>query len=236
MRCTRCGRVAQDADKFCAECGLFLRDAYVDHRLLLALAYERDGKTPDARREMERLLKAEPNHPLANHLMGTILFHEGLLEQAVMFYQRAIQDAPRFVRCYYDLGVCCYYRGNMPEAIKAYESCLELDPEYRAAYYRLGLALFHAGELDRAEECFEKSSSLTPEFLLARYFIGVIQERRGNRAAAAREFERSIEEGIGESSSLFHLAKIRDAEGHTREATELLKQARQFKDAHSNST
>ena len=30
MRCTRCGREAADTDKFCAECGMFLRDAWMD--------------------------------------------------------------------------------------------------------------------------------------------------------------------------------------------------------------
>ena len=33
MRCTRCGREAADSDKFCAECDMFLRDAFIDHRL-----------------------------------------------------------------------------------------------------------------------------------------------------------------------------------------------------------
>ena len=57
-----------------------------------------------------------------------------------------------------------------------------------------------------------------------------------NRQAAAREFQRSIDEGIGESSSVFHLATIREAEGNKKDAEELLKHARQFKDAHSSSS
>ena len=42
MRCSRCGRTAEATDKFCAECGMFLRDAFIDHRLLQALVYERE--------------------------------------------------------------------------------------------------------------------------------------------------------------------------------------------------
>ena len=41
MRCSRCGHEAGNTDNFCAECGAFLRDAYVDERLLLALSQER---------------------------------------------------------------------------------------------------------------------------------------------------------------------------------------------------
>jgi hypothetical protein len=54
MRCTRCGREAVESD--CAECGIFLRDAFIDHRLLHALVPERDGKHREARRELERLM------------------------------------------------------------------------------------------------------------------------------------------------------------------------------------
>ena len=44
MRCKRCGHMAKDTDKFCAECGAFLRDAHIDQRMLLALVHERDGR------------------------------------------------------------------------------------------------------------------------------------------------------------------------------------------------
>ena len=56
LRCTRCGREAGAQDKFCAECGMFLRDAFVDERLLLALHHEKEGHSRDARHELERLL------------------------------------------------------------------------------------------------------------------------------------------------------------------------------------
>ena len=53
LRCSRCGREADPQDKFCAECGMFLRDAFVDSRLLLALVHEKEGRSRDARRELE---------------------------------------------------------------------------------------------------------------------------------------------------------------------------------------
>jgi len=55
VRCTRCGRLAGSKDKFCAECGMFLRDAYLDHRLLFALRHEQEGRSREARHELERI-------------------------------------------------------------------------------------------------------------------------------------------------------------------------------------
>lgn len=115
--CRRCGHSPAPTDKFCAECGLFLREAYVDQRLLLALVHEKEGRSREARQELERLLDAEPDHALANHLLGTLYFHQGTLDLAIERYQRTVAAAPTFVLAHYDLGVALYHRGNMPEAI-----------------------------------------------------------------------------------------------------------------------
>ncbi len=228
MRCTRCGRKAVDTDKFCAECGMFLRDAYIDHRLLHALWYDQEGRCRDARRELERLLDNEPGHVQANHVLGTMYFHQGTLDLAIERYETALKGAPNFILCAYDCGVAYYHRANMPEAIRCFNRCLELDPHYNAAHYRLGFSYFHLGELDRALEHYEKCTSLTPEYLMARYHIGLIHERLGDTDAAAREFQRNEDECIGEVSSLFRLAEIRKAEGKVDEAEDLLRRANEF--------
>src|SRR5579871_111904 len=230
-RCQRCGYEIQPQDKFCAQCGAFLRDAYVDHRLLLALVHEREGRGNEARQELERLLLSEPDHVLANHLLGNLCFHEGVLLEAIRYYERALAHAPAFARGYYDLGVAWYHHGDMPEAITAFEQCLKMDPHYNAAHYRLAVCYFHAGRLEEALQQFESSLTLTPEYLMAHYHIGVIHERRGAYGAAEHAFERSQEEGVGEVSSLFHLAAILRTRGDERGARELLERAREFAQA-----
>ena len=51
-RCERCGHLPAASDKFCAECGNFLRDAWLDHRLLLAVAHQQEGRTREAQQEL----------------------------------------------------------------------------------------------------------------------------------------------------------------------------------------
>ena len=145
-------------DKFCAECGLFLRDAYLDHRILHALVEEKDGNSREARQQLERLLQSEPDNVLANHMLGTFYFHQGTLDLAIERYQKAIAAAPTFLLAHYDLGVAWYHRGNMPQAIRAFRQCLEIDPNYNAAHYRLAVSLFHAGELEEASITFNSRS------------------------------------------------------------------------------
>src|ERR1039457_4648752 len=125
VRCPRCGKVGATTDKFCAECGHFLRDASIDQRLLLALVHEREGREREARQELQHLLDAEPDHVLGNHQLGNLLFHEGLIDLAIEHYRRAVTASTTFVLAYYDLGVAYYHRGNMPEAAAAFRRCLE---------------------------------------------------------------------------------------------------------------
>src|SRR5271157_3775764 len=104
VRCPRCGHVGSAADKFCVECGRFLRDASIDQRLLLALVHEREGREWEARQELQHLLDAEPDHVMGNHQLGNLLFHEGLLDLAIEHYRRAVTASTTFVLAYYDLG------------------------------------------------------------------------------------------------------------------------------------
>src|ERR1035438_4392478 len=232
VRCPRCGKLSATADKFCAECGRFLRDASIDQRLLLAAVHEREGRGREARQELQHLLDAEPDNVLGNHQLGNLLFHEGLLDQAIEHYRRAVTASSTFVLAYYDLGVAYYHRGNMPEAAVAFRRCLDINPNYNAAHYRLALALFHQGQLAEAREHFELSATLTPEYVMAHYHLGVRHEREGETEIARREFERSLEEGVHELSSLFHLSLIRRAQGDNAGADELLRRAGEFGKLH----
>jgi Flp pilus assembly protein TadD len=63
---------------------------------------------------------------------------------------------------------------------------------------------------------------------MARYHVGVIHERQQHLDQAAREFRASMDEGIGEVSSVYHLAMIHRAQGDEDTATSLLDRAREF--------
>ena len=92
----------------------------------------------------------------------------------------------------------------------------------------LGRLQASMGQHEEALEHFEQSASLTPEYLMARYHIGVIHERLGNFEEAKQAFHRSMDEGVRECSSLFHLAEIARMEGDPARADELVRKAREI--------
>jgi len=50
----------------------------------------------------------------------------------------------------------------------------------------------------------------------------------GKHDLAAREFQRSLDDGIEDVSSLYHLAQIAREQGDEKRAAKLLEKARQF--------
>ena len=177
LRCPRCGHLAAEGDKFCAECGMFLRDAFVDQRLLLAMVHEKEaaarmhGASSSGFWRSSRIMFS----PIISWGSCTSTRGPSSSRSSVT---KALSAAPEFVLGHYDLGVAWYHRGNMPRAIRAFRRCLEIDEHYNAAHYRLALSLFHAGHLDEALDHFEQAIALTPEYLMANYHMGVIHERR----------------------------------------------------------
>ena len=166
---------------------------------------------------------------LANHLLGSMYFHQGTLDLAIERYRRALGDGAAVRPLRLRPGGRLVPPGEHARGDRR----LPAVPGDRPPLQRRPLpagrsALFHAGELDEALEQFERCTTLTPEYVMARYHIGVIHERRGDVAAAAREFEHSMAEGVGEVAASTTWRQIRRGQGRTNEAEALLERRRQF--------
>jgi len=84
-------------------------------------------------------------------------------EQAVEFYERALQLAPHDAVYRNELGRVYFDAGRYEEAIRQLQLSLEIDPKFSATHYNLGLAYLKLGEKDEAKEHFETTLRLDPE-------------------------------------------------------------------------
>ena len=83
-------------------------------------------------------------------------------EQAVEFYERALQLSPRDTIYRNNLGRVYFDAGRYKEAIRQLQLSLEIDPEFSATHYNLGLVYVEVGEKDRTKEHFETALLLNP--------------------------------------------------------------------------
>jgi len=84
-------------------------------------------------------------------------------EQAVEFYEQALQLSPRDVVYRNELGRVYFDAGCYEEAIRQCQLSLEIDPRFSATHYNLGLAYLVVGEKEKAEEHFKTALLLDPE-------------------------------------------------------------------------
>ena len=69
-----------------------------------------------------------------------------------------------------------------------------------------------------------------PSFANGQKLLSEVQSAitRKDYHAAVQSFQRSIDEGVEEVSSIYHLAEIRRSQGDEEAAAKLLEQAREF--------
>jgi tetratricopeptide (TPR) repeat protein len=84
------------------------------------------------------------------------------LEQAVEFYERALQLSPHDAVYRNELGRVYFHAGRYEEAIQQLQLSLEIDPKFHATHYNLGLVYLQLGEKNKAEEHFETALLLDP--------------------------------------------------------------------------
>jgi Tfp pilus assembly protein PilF len=116
-----------------------------------------------------------------------VLQHQGLLDQAIECYHRAIAIKPDHPDAYRNLGsaleeqghldqaIECYRRahnnlgsvlqgqGHLDQAIENHRKAIALQPDHPNAHHNLGVTLQRQGHLDQAIECYRKAIAITPD-------------------------------------------------------------------------
>jgi tetratricopeptide (TPR) repeat protein len=98
----------------------------------------RAGNRRDAERHFTRGIAAQKSHQY---------------NQALGYYQQAVDADPAYFDAYYNLGLAAYDLGRWKQSLSSYEVALALKPESIDTRYNFALALKQAGyPLDSAEE------------------------------------------------------------------------------------
>ena len=80
----------------------------------------------------------------------------GNFEEAIKFYNLAIQQKPDSLDAYLGLGIAYKESGRYKEAYDATLKVTRLNPSYYQAYYNLGIILENLGRHEEAVEAYEK--------------------------------------------------------------------------------
>jgi tetratricopeptide (TPR) repeat protein len=110
---------------------------------------------PAAAAEQAReILRAVPNHPIAQMLLGAALRALGDIDGALAVLEPLAQSQPHAAAVHYELGVALGSKGQGDRAIEALRRAVALKPEMPAAWRALGDHLIAIGDSQGADAAY----------------------------------------------------------------------------------
>ena len=164
----------------------------VQQAIDLALQHHGAGDLPKAEVIYQQILQADPNQPVALHLLGVIAHQVGKNDIAVDLITRALAIKPKYAEARCNLGLALQGLGKLNEAVSNYRKALAVKPDYPEAHSNLGLALQKLGKLDEAIASFRKALSIKPDYADAHTNLGVALQDLGKLDEAVACYHKAL--------------------------------------------
>ena len=119
------------------------------------------------------ILRADPVHFYALHLLATIAVRQGRHEDCVRFATRALQSNPRNAEVLANRGAALRALSRYDEALADYDRALAIAPRSPATFNNRGVTLAALGRHREAVECYDTALAIEPDYPRARYNRGL---------------------------------------------------------------
>jgi len=122
--------------------------------LSIALYYLPDAN--GARREAEKTLGQDPNHPQPHYLLGLIARSQNQFDEAIAEFQSVLKIDPDDVGSNINLGQIFSQEKEYVEAIGAFRRAIAAEPYNQTGLYNLGLLLTRTGKREEGQQLIKK--------------------------------------------------------------------------------
>ncbi len=183
-----------------------LENATVPQNLQAAAAHYQAGRLPQAEAIYRKIIKVEPSHPDALHMLGVLdqqladwhynqggAFHaQGKLDEAVASYQQALALKPDFANAHYNLAIVFNEQGKLDEAVASCQQVIAFKPDFAEAHSNLGNALQAQGRVDEAVASHQKALALKPNYAYWHYNLGTALQEQGKLDEVAASYRKAL--------------------------------------------
>jgi S1-C subfamily serine protease len=111
----------------------------------------------------------------------------GNYDNAVGYFENAINKNPKRADAWVKVGYCKVKQGKNQEAIRAYSEALQLKPNDADIHNKLGDAYYYAGRMREAIESYTEAARLRPDGAEIFYNLAIAYFESGNLSMAAQE-------------------------------------------------
>ncbi len=157
-----------------------------------AVRHHQAGRLSDAEALYRRILRADPRHPQALHLLGVLVHRLGRHDQAVELISEAIALDNTRAEFHYNLGNAHAALGHLDQAVRCLRHVVALQPTHASACTNLGSILTALGQPDEGIACFRRATALRPDRADNHYNLGNALARQWRINEAIRCLRRSI--------------------------------------------
>jgi tetratricopeptide (TPR) repeat protein len=114
--------------------------------------------------ELERVADAEPRNAEVRVELGNLYYNAERFDQAIPWYEAALQVDPSNVNASTDLGVSYYYTQQDDRALAQFEHSLSVDPNHVKTLFNQGVVrAFAKQDLQGATESWRRVIAIAPE-------------------------------------------------------------------------
>lgn len=201
---------------------------FVEDSFRAAIQLHQAGTVEQAAEIYRELLRQQPNHAGAWHLLGVAHQQQGNLELALEHIRKAIAlDATKAIY-YNNLGVTLRSLMQHQEALAAFRQAVAINPGYADAHSNLALSLHETGKPAEALRSFHVALRLNPKHPDALFNLGNLYQELGRYAEASDVYQLAIQQqprrpGIHNNlaNALLAQRRVAEAEGSYRRAIDL---------------
>ncbi len=167
----------------------------IQQSLDLATEHHRTGRLVEAAALYQQILQADPQHPLALHLLGVVALQQGNAGLAVELINKAVTSKPDFAEAYGNLAAAYRSLGDLDQAIASLRKALSQNPDnadHDAAHNNLGNALKELGKLDEAVASFRHALAINPDYATAHNNLGTALSALGDLDGAEESYHKAL--------------------------------------------
>ena len=164
----------------------------LDSLLQSAVASHSRGDLVAARVLYEEVLKYQPAHADAWHLLGVIAAQSYDPTQALRLIGKSLELDSNNFAAYGNLGAALYTLRRLPDAVSAYDRALALKRDFVGAYLMRGNVLYDLKHFDAALASYEMAIALQPDLAHAHSNRGNVLHALGRPDAALASYEHAL--------------------------------------------
>jgi tetratricopeptide (TPR) repeat protein len=180
---------------------------FLEARLKKAATLLRMGMVDAAIEHASEALTQNPDHPLANAILGDAYTARGNLGRAEISYREAIRVNPDLLAVYESLADLYAQRKQREQAIDTYLALLSRDPDYLPAH-----------------EALSKLYKASDQHSLSEYRLGVVAAARKKTDAAIQHHRSAIRHDPSLTEAYVELVEIYVGRGQIARAEDLVKE------------